>query len=911
MTVDTVPVRAAAAWDVLRGPITAAALIEGVAGIAAPHKLHVDHTSPTSLTLTVPGGAPHVTIRWHPHTAERPDTLSHVLPADGLEVLLDVHPGGEETAAALHTWLRDRLRCYDPAELEQITASMPLLARHATPDAHLAEWAVIFRDHYVENTLAFLLALQQAGVPAEWVYALAKGDRTRNRDRIHATLLARGCRSGLLDNTAINAPADHATDLARALAGVDAFIDAAHATGRKVLVIDDGGLIAQGYGRIDAVRRVDAAIELTVSGLKRIKAAGPLGIPVFNLARSALKTNLGYPEIADSCLRRLRELLPAVKVIGRTVLVLGYGTLGSRLAAALRAQGCQVHVADPDPLALIAAAEAGHPTYRTVGDALRSVRPFLLVGTTGEDTLTPGVVEALPDGAVLAPYATRDFSLLATDPAFAATEIPGVGRRYRLPAGTHVTVLGDGRSLNLFESDAIPNQGYDAYRAGTLIAAKALCADAAALPPGVHTSVVDDVITGSGLYEAYYDTYLSASAPAQPAATGSAPLAGTTVCTVGYGTAGRLHAQILTDAGAQLTIVDPKHQDLPRGCTTFHHSVGDLPAAVAAGIGLWSVACPTADHLPVLRAILAHNPAARILLEKPACQGHEIDELTQLLAAHRAARVAVVDQYRHARALDIAADLLEGYEPGMVPSHISVTFTKDRTGDISLGRFVDRSYGVLGYEWLHMLAALRRVLPGGVFDAYLAGSPRESMLRAIYDERLFVASLTEQSILHTPDGTTYVDLHSSITSPAVLLGDAPADATGWRRGLRAADDRRRYLTVTAGRTQVAVHLEPVTVAGGWQLERNHHRVVAARNGRIVHDQVVEDSPLRTAISDAIGRLTGPLPVEPLELGPLRRIAVLAEYLRAQQPAGQTPDAEDERDLPGLAVAGEPMSIQAG
>ncbi|GAA4236860.1 hypothetical protein FHR32_006110 [Streptosporangium album] len=364
--------------------------------------------------------------------------------------------------------------------------------------------------------------------------SLAKGDRTRNRDRVHATLLAQGCASGLLDNTTINAPETYADDLAHAMAGVDAFIDAAHEAERPVLVIDDGGL-----------------------------------------------------------------------------------------------------------LALIAAAEAGYPTYRAAADALQAVRPFVVVGTTGKDALTAETVPLLPDGVVLAPYATRDFALLASDPELADTveEIPGVGRRYRLRGGAQVTILGDGRSLNLFESDAIPNQGYDAYRAGTLIAAKAFCAQADTTPAGVHADLVDDVIAASGLYDDYHDTYLAAGVPARAASTGPTGLAGMAACVVGYGAAGRLHAQLLTDAGAQLTILDPKHQDLPKTYRSFRHGVDDLPAAVAAGIGLWSVCCPTADHLPVLQSILTQDPAERVLLEKPACQGHEIDAFTRLLDEHPNARV--------------------------------------------------------------------------------------------------------------------------------------------------------------------------------------------------------------------------------------------------------------------------------
>jgi hypothetical protein len=80
-----------------------------------------------------------------------------------------------------------------------------------------------------------------------------------------------------------------------------------------------------------------------------------------------------------------------------------------------------------------------------------------------------------------------------------------------------------------------------------------------------------------------------------------------------------------------------------------------------------------------------------------------------------------------------------------------------------------------------------------------------------------------------------------------------------------------------------VHFDPVTAPGGWQLDRNHHRITAERDGAVLHDEVVEDSPLHIAIRHATTLLgTDPIP-EP-DLRPLRRIAALAELLHAQQPA---------------------------
>lgn len=856
-------------WHVIQGPLTASDVRAALDEIAAGHGLRTIQPAPQTLAIVTRAGIPLVTLRHRPYQPPGPGTMSHITgpPDPHLEILIDPEPGANPAAGEVIARITDLALRYSRAELAQITASMPLTARFATPGTGFDGWALIFRDHYVENTLGFLLAAMTAGIPAEWICALAKGDRTSSRHRVHATLTAHGIASGLLDNTAINDARGHAAGLARALEPVDAFIDAARAAGRRVLVIDDGGLLAQGYGTAGHPRRVDAAVELTVSGLKRINAAGPLAIPVFNMARSALKTTLGYPEIAGSCLRRLRDLIPARKITGRTVLVIGYGALGSRLAAALAALGCQVHVADTGPLARITAAEAGFPAYRTAAEALRATTPFLIAGTTGDDALTPADLRLLPAQVILAPFATRDFALLA-EPGIPAgkTAIPGVGIRYALPGGQEVTLLGDGRSLNLFEADAIPNQGYDAYRAGTLIAAAALCRQAASLPPGVRTSVVDEIIAASGLYDAYYDTYL-APRPGQPPRparprTGSGTLAGARACVIGYGVAGRLHAAILAASGAELTILDPRHQDLPRAHKTFPHEVSELPATIASAISLWSVCCPTSGHLPVLRTILSRNPQARVLLEKPACQAHEISDLTALLQASPAARIEVVDQYQHSAVLPEMARLIAAAEPGQPPSRITVTFTKDRSTDIARGRFIDRSYGVLGYEWLHMLAVIRHLLPPAAFSAYLASGPADAELHPAYDGQLFISALTESSAITTSGTPCSLELTSSITA-ASHPGRQP----------------RREVTVHAGTTVFTARLSPAAQPDGSPLGLNQHLITAERSGEVIHRQVITDSPLHTALGTAIRVLLSDDPIEPPDLAPLRRIAAIAGLLR--------------------------------
>ncbi|PVE09959.1 hypothetical protein [Streptomyces scopuliridis] len=509
-------------YEVLDGRMTCDELHDVIRSV-----LHDDGRPTTEHTLEVlqPGnyrvrlGDSCLEIRSRPLPDVAPDTLDHILPAAGSRrVLLTTSGPLPDDIRALFVSLLEKLtlrgQCYSEAEIDSIVRAMPLVDRYATKEPALADWALIFRDHYVENSVGFLLGMERAGLDPNWVFALSKGDRTLHRSRVHAWFLNHGYLSDVLDNSVINDTADTAAQ-AYALGvneRVNAFIRQAHAAGRKVLVIDDGGLLAQGYGADGVLTEyIDAALELTVSGLKRIaNAPGELSIPVLNMARSRLKTMLGYNEIADSCVRRLRAILPGEKFIGRHVLILGFGTLGARVAYALRSLGCRVSVVDTDILALITAAEHGFETYQTAAEALRGHSPFLVIGGTGELAITAEDLPLLPDGVYLAGFATKDFSILSEGfEGVESTVVPYVGVRHVLPSGAAATVLGDGRSLNLFEYEGIANRGYDAYRAGTLIAAKTLCRDIGSLDPGLHLEPVDRAIDEAELFHAYYSEYLS------------------------------------------------------------------------------------------------------------------------------------------------------------------------------------------------------------------------------------------------------------------------------------------------------------------------------------------------------------------------------------------------------------------
>ena len=884
----------ASQWCTMQGPVSLDLFRSLLFELAEERDLELQMAGNTSAKL-YPHGAEiddAVTVTWRAHQPMPSNLQRHVIGATfHTEVLFSMARSKDEIwVIELLDELAQCLSSFSMEEVAELRKSMPLLMRCASSLVSAFDgWALIFRDHFVEHSLGILLAFVRAGIPAEWIIAFAKGDQTCNRHRIDATLKAQGIRTGVFDNNVIDELTSRGESWRTVRSTLDTFIDSARSAGRKILIIDDGGLITCGYASPQSGRRVDAAIELTMSGLKRIRAAGELCIPVFNLAQSDLKQTLGYPEIADSCLRRIQTILPGYKIRGRTVIVLGFGSLGSKLAVALNANGAQVHIVDTDILRLIEAAEAGFCTYRSLSVALSATSPFLIVGTTGEVAIMPADLLALPDGVFLAPFATKDFSIIPTmAEMFKIATIAGVGKHYRLSATNSFTVLGDGRSLNLFEADSIPNEGYDAYRTGTLLAASKLCRRVDRLDSGVHLDLVNQIIRESGILETYYEMYFgntkdTVENDAKDIKVGARCMH---VVVIGYGVAGRLHASIFAEYGAQVSIVDPKYQGLP----DIHQvpSIEDLPRSTAKGVTMWTICSPTQEHVNSLRKILELDHRAKVLLEKPACQAHEISEFRALVASNPEARVVIVDQYRHASMVRTAVEALQTYEPDAHINTIEITFNKDRRLEIDRGRFIDRSYGVLGYEWLHMLSILNQIL-GNAFEDYIRLPLSASELFPSYHPDLFLSGLRERTALSKDDHRIGIYLKSNITEPVsdMVLGHAPepTNREQWSKNLRPIDDKVRRVAIVANNTRAHLYLDPITAKGGWQLPRNKHRLLVEHRNCIVLDEVLSSSPMHNAIRKAVFDLLNPERETDLDLRCLQRIATAAECLRQQSSIG--------------------------
>lgn len=70
-----------------------------------------------------------------------------------------------------------------------------------------------------------------------------------------------------------------------------------------------------------------------------------------------------------------------------------------------------------------------------------------------------------------------------------------------------ITVLGNGRSVNLFDSEAIPNKSNDIFKASQLVVTDKIINEKHNLKNQVELDIVDRWIDESNILEEYYDLY--------------------------------------------------------------------------------------------------------------------------------------------------------------------------------------------------------------------------------------------------------------------------------------------------------------------------------------------------------------------------------------------------------------------
>ena len=394
---------------------------------------------------------------------------------------------------------------YTDKEIEAIEETMPILKKYSEErKKNLEGVAIIWRDHFLEENVGLLTSMVRMGVKPEDVLAIDKGDSTKHREEITATFKKLGYQVDILDNTAV--ANDILIEDGKRL--IKDFID--NRKDKKIVILDDGAIVSR-ILTLHNYENVEAFVELTVTGLKRIGELkeNELPYPVLNVAKSKLKRFITYKEIANTIFTRSIELLAGEKLVGRTVIQLGYGDLGEVLADRYSQYGARVIVIEPDVMKCIEAAEKGFTTYRTLEEAIKYDKPFLIVGASGYKSISKEVIEQLEDGTFITSGATADLNIFKEyeKEGYKYKAIPKYGTQYEIN-GKKITVLGNGRSVNLFDSEAIPNRSNDIFKASQLVVTDKIINGKDDLKNQVELDIVDKWIDESNILEEYYNLYL-------------------------------------------------------------------------------------------------------------------------------------------------------------------------------------------------------------------------------------------------------------------------------------------------------------------------------------------------------------------------------------------------------------------
>lgn len=240
------------------------------------------------------------------------------------------------------------------------------------------------------------------------------------------------------------------------------------------------------------VGEIRGAVELTRSGVTRMRKRGAIPFPVININDGRLKNAVENRHGVGEGIWQAMSRLTGIHLAGRRALVVGYGPVGRGIAAYGRAAGLNVEVAELDPIRRLYAHYDGFPTP-SLRDALKHAAIVVTATGSSGSVKVEDLASAL-DGAVLlnAGHGGDEIDVEGIRRlAEREDQIANQVVRYQLPGGPAVTLLGDGHPLNIVLNAGSPEPVL-LHFAVLGLALESLAGGASGLAPGEN--VVSEAI---------------------------------------------------------------------------------------------------------------------------------------------------------------------------------------------------------------------------------------------------------------------------------------------------------------------------------------------------------------------------------------------------------------------------------
>ncbi len=209
--------------------------------------------------------------------------------------------------------------------------------------------------------------------------------------------------------------------------------------------------------RPDLVPQITGAVEVTRSGITRLRQRKNLPFPMMNINDGRLKNAVENRHGVGEAFWQAVSRLTGMHLSGRRAAVVGYGPVGRGLAAYARAAGLNVEVVERDPVRRLFAHYDGFPTP-SLSEALSRAH-LLVTGTGARHVVTAADLGSARDGLVLANAGHGGDEIDVHGIQRAAIRVDQIAEhvvRYRLDSNARVTLLGNGHPLNFVLNSGSP-----------------------------------------------------------------------------------------------------------------------------------------------------------------------------------------------------------------------------------------------------------------------------------------------------------------------------------------------------------------------------------------------------------------------------------------------------------------------
>ncbi|MCG3133142.1 MAG: Adenosylhomocysteinase [Planctomycetes bacterium] len=242
----------------------------------------------------------------------------------------------------------------------------------------------------------------------------------------------------------------------------------------------------------DLLPGIRGVSEETTAGVNRLymaMKAGKLKIPAINVNDSVTKSKFdnlyGCRESVLDGLKRATDVM----VAGKVAVICGYGDVGKGCAQALHGMGARVVVTEIDPICALQAAMAGYQVATM--DDVASVGDIFVTTTGCEKVITRGHMDAMKDGAIVGNIGHFDCEIdvasVFNDPALRRVNVKPQVDQVVWPNGKRITVLAEGRLMNLGCANGHPSFVMSSSFSNQVIAQIELYTNGHSYAPGVYT----------------------------------------------------------------------------------------------------------------------------------------------------------------------------------------------------------------------------------------------------------------------------------------------------------------------------------------------------------------------------------------------------------------------------------------